>query len=123
MGRVIHFEIHASDLERASKFYTEVFGWKIHKWEGPVEYYLVVTGEGDGIDGGILPRRGDIPEIGAPVNAFVCTVGVASLEDAMTAVERARGTIVVPKNEIPGVGWLCYANDTEGNIFGMMQPV
>jgi predicted enzyme related to lactoylglutathione lyase len=123
MGRVIHFEIHASDLERASKFYTEVFGWTIHKWDGPVEYYLVATGERDGIDGGILPRRGETPEIGAPVNAFVCTVGVASLEDAIAAVERAGGTIVVPKNEIPGVGWLCYANDTEGNIFGMMQPV
>jgi len=123
MGRVIHFEIHASDLERASKFYADVFGWKIHKWEGPVEYYLVATGEGDGIDGGILPRRGKTPEIGAPVNAFVCTVGVASLEDAIGAVERSGGTIVVPKHEISGVGWLCYANDTEGNIFGMMQPV
>jgi predicted enzyme related to lactoylglutathione lyase len=22
---------------------------------------------------------------------------------------------------IPGVGWLCYFKDTEGNIFGMMQ--
>jgi hypothetical protein len=22
---------------------------------------------------------------------------------------------------IPGVGWLAYAKDTEGNIFGMMQ--
>jgi predicted enzyme related to lactoylglutathione lyase len=29
---------------------------------------------------------------------------------------------VVPRMAIPGVGWLAYANDSEGNIFGMMQP-
>jgi predicted enzyme related to lactoylglutathione lyase len=23
---------------------------------------------------------------------------------------------------IPGLGWLAYYKDTEGNIFGMMQP-
>jgi len=28
----------------------------------------------------------------------------------------------VPKMPIPGVGWLAYAKDTEGNIFGIMQP-
>jgi predicted enzyme related to lactoylglutathione lyase len=122
MGRVVHFEIHASNLERATKFYTDVFGWKIHKWDGPMEYCLVATGEGDGIDGGILPRRGAAPEAGAPVNAYVCTVSVGSLDDAAAAVERAGGAIVVPKSEIPGVGWLCYANDTVGNIFGMLQP-
>ena len=30
--------------------------------------------------------------------------------------------IAVPKMPIPGVGWLAYAKDPEGNIFGMMQP-
>jgi uncharacterized protein len=28
----------------------------------------------------------------------------------------------VPKMPIPGVGWLAYIKDTEGNILGMMQP-
>jgi predicted enzyme related to lactoylglutathione lyase len=121
MGRVVHFEIHASNAQRASAFYSSVFGWTIHKWEGPIEYYLVSTGEGDGIDGAIVPRLGDAPTTGAPVNAYVCTIPVLSIEDAILAVERAGGTIVVAKNEIPGIGWLCYAKDTEGNIFGMLQ--
>jgi predicted enzyme related to lactoylglutathione lyase len=30
--------------------------------------------------------------------------------------------VVVPKMAVPGIGWLAYANDTEGNIFGMLQP-
>jgi predicted enzyme related to lactoylglutathione lyase len=31
------------------------------------------------------------------------------------------GTVALPKMPVPGVGWLAYAKDTEGNIFGMMQ--
>jgi len=27
----------------------------------------------------------------------------------------------LPKRQSPGVGWLAYGKDTEGNIFGMMQ--
>ena len=32
------------------------------------------------------------------------------------------GHVAVAKMPIPGMGWLAYAKDTEGNIFGMMQP-
>src|SRR5882762_7349395 len=56
MSRVIHFEIPASDPERASAFYKKVFGWKIEKWPGPMEYWMVTTGaEGaPGINGGLM---------------------------------------------------------------------
>ena len=27
VNRVVHFEIHADDIERAKKFYGDVFGW------------------------------------------------------------------------------------------------
>jgi len=69
VSRVIHFEIPASDPERASKFYQKVFGWKIEKWPGPTEYWLVNTGaEGTpGINGGLMKeswcsRRPTFPE-------------------------------------------------------------
>lgn len=35
MFRVVHFEINAAHPDPAIRFYTEVFGWKIQKWEGP----------------------------------------------------------------------------------------
>ena len=47
MSRVVHFEIPADDPVRAAKFYEDVFGWKIEKWEGPFDYWLVTTGEED----------------------------------------------------------------------------
>ena len=45
MPRVQHFEISADDPEKVAAFYEKVFGWKITKWEGPVEYWLASTGE------------------------------------------------------------------------------
>ena len=34
MPTIIHFEIPADDVERAKKFYSDLFGWKMEKWSG-----------------------------------------------------------------------------------------
>jgi predicted enzyme related to lactoylglutathione lyase len=123
MNRVVHFEIHAEDLNRAARFYSTVFGWQMQAWGGTDEYLLVTTGpEGTpGINGGIVKRRGPAPAEGQAVNAYVCTIEVAKLEEAIAAVEKNGGRITVPKLPIPGVGWLAYAVDTEGNLFGITE--
>ena len=123
MSRVVHFEIHAADPERAVAFYEQVFEWTITKWEGPVPYWLVKTGdEGErGIDGGLMIRQGPPPEEGQPVNAYVCTMDVPDVDAFLQRVSKAGGTIAVPKMPVPGIGWMAYVKDTEGNIFGMMQ--
>jgi predicted enzyme related to lactoylglutathione lyase len=125
MGRVVHFEIHAGDPDRAERFYVDVFGWAVERIGGPVDYRLLTTGPaGDrGIDGAILQRRGDAPQEGQAVNAFVCTIAVDSIEDTERAVATAGGRQVADRMEVPGVGLLSYFNDTEGNIFGALQPV
>jgi predicted enzyme related to lactoylglutathione lyase len=121
MPRPVHFEIHASDPDRAVAFYTAVFGWKFERW-GDVPYWVITTGEGDGIDGGLVPRIGPAPEESAPVHGFVNTIDVADLDQALASVTEAGGSPALPKNPVPGVGWLAYVKDTEGNIFGMLQP-
>jgi predicted enzyme related to lactoylglutathione lyase len=120
MPRVIHFEVHAGDPERAIQFYSGLFGWKFAKF-GEHPYWLITTGAAGtpGIDGGLLPRRGSID--GEAVIAYVCTVDVHDLDATLKAIEAAGGNVVHPKQAIAGVGWLAYAKDSEGNIFGMMQ--
>ena len=116
MPRVVHFEINADEPERAIRFYKNVFGWTVEKWNGPVDYWLLTTGDDKepGINGAITPRT-DTPE------ATVNTVAVPSIDECVSKVRENGGTVIVPKMPVPGVGWLAYCKDTEGNTFGMMQ--
>jgi predicted enzyme related to lactoylglutathione lyase len=123
MARPIHFEIHASDPERVQDFYRKLFGWQFQKWEGPMEYWLVTTGPDaePGINGGLLRRQGPQAAEGQGVNAYVCTVGVDSVNKALGTAGELGGTMAVPKMPVPGMGWLAYVKDPDGNIVGMMQ--
>jgi uncharacterized protein len=116
MPRVVHFEIAAKDPERASKFYSHVFDWKINKWDGPQPYWLATTGDkGEpGIDGGIMKPMKDLPHI-------VNTIDVDSVDEYIRKIKKEGGSIVKPKTSVPGVGYMAYCKDTEGNVFGIMQ--
>ncbi|MQA20481.1 VOC family protein [Rugamonas rivuli] len=122
MGRPVHFEIQASQPQVLIDFYSALFGWSFNKWEGG-EYWLIDTGNAEqrGINGGLLPRQGPVPAAMQSVNAFVCTVDVENLDDTLKQVASLKADVVVPKMPIPGIGWLAYAKDLDGNLFGMMQ--
>lgn len=116
MGRVVHFEIPADDPERAVGFYEKVFGWKFNKWDGPMDYWLIETGDENapGINGGLLKRE-------HPGQGLSNVVDVASADTFAQKVIEAGGRIVVPKTAIPGVGYIVYYQDPEGNVLGMME--
>jgi len=118
MPRPIHFELLADDPARISKFYHDVFGWKIEKWEGPQEYWLCSTGEKGqpGIDGGIM-KRSDAAQFPQTTN----TLDVPDADEYIEKIKKHGGSILMPKMAVPGVGWMAYCKDTEGNVFGIMQ--
>lgn len=120
MPRPVHFDISCDDPQRAQSFYAGVFGWKFNKFggDGQMEYWMISTGEGPGIDGG-LSRRG--PHTTNPT-ATSNTIDVPNLDEFMGKVEGAGGKVLQPRMGIPGVGWFAYCADTEGNPFGIMQP-
>jgi hypothetical protein len=123
MSRVIHFEIHAEQPERAIAFYSALLGWTFTRWGGPMEYWTIETGPASkpGINGGLLKRMGPAPTHGQAVNAYVCTVQVDDLEACMARAQSLGAAVALPKMPVPGIGWLGYLVDTEGNIFGAMQ--
>ena len=116
MSRIVHFEIPTDDPERAIKFYEKVFDWQIEKWDGPIEYWLIMTGEEDkpGIDGG-LARRED------PITGVENTIDVKDLDTSLANVKAHGGEVIRPRMAVPGVGWMAYIKDTEGNVFGLME--
>lgn len=119
MGRVNHFEIYTDDPEAVQPFYRDVLGWKFQKFEGgPMEYWLIATGPDNepGINGGLTrPRKGQDP-------GTINTVAVQSLDQTIKKIEQRGGKICVQKMEIPKVGWLAYAEDPSGNVFGIIEP-
>jgi uncharacterized protein len=124
-NRPIHFEIQADDAERAKKFYENAFGWKIEKASMPgvgMDYWMVMTGEGPGINGGLF-KRSDSPRKNT---TFDCTIQVEDIDKVIAAI-KANGGKIEPfeekeKWEMKGLGWFSRGVDSEGNAFGILQP-
>lgn len=116
MSRVIHFDLSADNPERAALFYTSVFGWKVEKWQGPSDYWLMTTGDEKepGITGGVAARM-------RPNDTTAVIYDVADVDEYARKVKASGGEIREEKQTIAGVGYLVMCRDTEGNTFGVMQ--
>lgn len=116
MPTVVHFEIPFDDVDRAKTFYTDLFGWKIEKYEGG-EYWMITTtdekGE-SGVGGGMMQRR----QPGQPIIQYI---DVPSVGDHLKKVKDLGGQLIVPKMPVPGMGYFAVCQDTEGNSFGLWE--
>lgn len=117
MNRFTHFELATPDLEKTAAFYREVFGWQIQKWEGPVDYWLITTGDAStpGLNGGLMPSATD------QFRGTINTLEVRDIDAAIAKVLAHGGEIVLPKDVIPGVGYQAYFKDNCGIIVGLHQ--
>jgi uncharacterized protein len=116
MSILIHFEIAADRLDRAVKFYRNVFGWKIERLEESEEYWYVTTDDGEGfaVTGGLFER-------GHTVDSTINTFDVPSLDSAAKKITESGGKVLAPKISLPGLGYVQYCQDSEGNTFGIME--
>jgi uncharacterized protein len=120
MPTIGHFEIPADDVNRAKKFYTDLFGWKIEKWDDPkvdMDYFLINTTDSKGnkgLGGGLMKRR-------HPQHSVTDYVEVDSIDEHSKKVTQLGGKIVVPKTAIPTIGYFAVFLDTENNHFGMFE--
>ncbi|WP_243300182.1 VOC family protein [Bacillus litorisediminis] len=126
MGRPVHFEIHVDDMERAKKFYGEVFGWTFEDWSeyAGMPYFGAVTGDATqpGIHGALMQRQSALPEPNQAINGYVCTMGVEDYDSTEAKILNNGGKVALPKYALPGMAWQGYYVDTEGNVFGIHQP-
>ncbi len=115
MPKIIHFEIPAENPERAIEFYSKVFGWKIEKWEGEYDYWLVEAGEEDepGINGAIMPK-----ESGSTISDVI---NVDSYDDFARKIVAEGGKMLTEKMTIPDMGYTGAFQDTEGNVMSIIE--
>jgi predicted enzyme related to lactoylglutathione lyase len=112
MPNIVHFEIPADDIERARRFYVELFGWEIKKIPG-MDYWFISPGEKT-IGGGMM-KRAD------PGQTITNYVEVHSIDEYSRAVENLGGRVKKPKQAVPGMGYFAICLDPEGNTFGIWE--
>ena len=99
---VIHFEIPADNVEKLRRFYSELFGWKIEKTPGPMDYWMIETVPVDengnalrpGVNGGMMRKQHSEHK---PTNY----IAVESVDDYLKKIESLGGKTTVPKMEVP----------------------
>lgn len=125
---IVHFEIPADQPERAAKFYRELFGWEISRYENSAddregfEYWMVRTvptdAEGQptrpGVNGGLMRRM-------MPGQTPVNYIGVANVDEFVRKAERLGAKVLMSKQPVPGMGWFAQLTDPEGNVFAIWQ--
>ncbi len=114
---IVHFDIPADDVERARKFYTELFGWKIERTPGPMEYWMISTTEDqneNAVNGAMMKRI--LPEPG-----YRNYIAVSSVEEYAAKVKKLGGRVVLPKMAVPGLGYFAVCLDTENNCFAIWE--
>jgi uncharacterized protein len=124
---IIHFEIPASNPEKLSDFYKNLFGWKFEKMSmGEMgDYWMIETRAGTaqdmekaqntaGSNGGMIKKM-DANQ--RPVNYIL----VESVDDFSKKIQDLGGKIIVPKTSIPGMGAFALGLDPEGNQVGIFE--
>lgn len=121
MPTVQHFEIPVDNVDRAQKFYKDVFSWDMQKWSSPAdptqEYFMFETsdeGGNKGISGGLMKRQ-------SPQQTVTNYVTVSSIDEYTSKLEQSGGKIIMPKTEIPDMGYILVFMDTENNMFGLYE--
>jgi len=110
-GAIVHYEISATDVDRAQGFWGGLFGWEFGASVMPDgDYRMARTGEQSGV---ALSSYGDP---GHPNVYF-------DVDDMDAAVARVRelGGQADDKQPVPQMGWFAACRDTEGNAFSLWQ--
>ena len=110
------FEIPASDIERAKKFYNTIFEFELIPMPATEGFEMGMFPVEDGVSGAVIQGEGYIPSMEGSV---VYLHGGDDLSVVLDRVEAAGGQIILPKTGIGENGFMAYFKDSEGNRVGL----
>ena len=119
--RVVHVEIPADNPKAASAFYADVFGWPM-RTDDQFNYTTFDTGNNTG--GGFVKAGAAGAETGPvpyKIDSLMVYVSTDDMDATLAEVEKHGGSIILPKMEIPGSGWMGVFKDPNGNHVGLWQ--
>ncbi|MGZ3766294.1 MAG: VOC family protein [Mucilaginibacter sp.] len=110
------FEIPATDLNRAQKFYETIFDIEMATIDMPQLQMRVFPIEDQMNIGGAICQSGNFYKPSAESGPLLYLNGNPDLQKVLNKVEAAGGTIVIPKTQIStDYGYMAVFLDTEGN--------
>jgi predicted enzyme related to lactoylglutathione lyase len=111
---IVHVEIPAKNLQAAGDFYSQVFGWKVEV--DAVYNYAMFSAEG-GPGGGFVSTEAahDGGMMQYKVDSLLVYLGSDDIDADLARIEAHGGKTVLPKTEIPQVGWFAIFTDPTGN--------
>lgn len=121
MNSVVHFEVPADDLTRAQKFYSDVFGWAMRVDMGDTKLVSTTDVGENGMPKNPGAINGDIFKREGELKNPVLMIDVPNIDEHLSKITEAGGSIVVPKTEVEDMGWCAYFKDTEGNVMGIWE--
>ncbi|MHA1324967.1 MAG: VOC family protein [Candidatus Helarchaeota archaeon] len=116
MVRITHIHIPVEDMERARRFYREVFEWEVEDTGSAFQILKWIETESSkkSIYGALYKhqRSQDTPSI---------VIDVPSIDIYVKKVQKAGGKLVTSKNQISLFGYLAEVTDSEGNLIGFYE--
>jgi uncharacterized protein len=115
------FEIPATDLARATKFYETIFGVSLIPMDLPnIKMRMFPIDDPMTGIGGAVVDSGDFHKPSATDGPLIYLNGNPDVQIVLDKVEKAGGKVTVPKTEIsPEYGFMALIIDTEGNRIGL----
>lgn len=118
---IVHIEIPAEKAEEAGKFYGDLFDWKI---ESDSTYnYVQFQAEGGPGGGFVEIGEGGGGHIQYKPDSVLLYVSTDDINGTLARVESLGGKTLLPKTEIPHVGWWGVFTDPTGNRIGLFTGI
>jgi predicted enzyme related to lactoylglutathione lyase len=112
-GDITHIDIPVSDTDRATKFYSGLFGWQIAEVPG-YEGYPMWQAPNAISGGGLAPRSEGFTQPRSYVE-------VDSIDETLARVRESGGTVVMERSAISPTSWWAVFTDPDGNHVGLYE--
>jgi hypothetical protein len=110
---IVHVEISGHNPSASADFYTDIFGWKIECDPNFPDYPMFDGGTGPG--GGFTKIDNEMYKPGD----VVVYIATDDIEATLTKIEATGGKTLLPKTEIPHMGWFAFFADPGGTRIGL----
>ncbi|MEM1123052.1 MAG: VOC family protein, partial [Bacteroidota bacterium] len=109
------FDVPATTPLKSINFYNQVFGWTFQPCQNQTKWTASVESTEHQIFGNPFLRKAKSAQ------SLTNAIEVENVDQTLRNIQAAGGKVIVPKFEIPSIGWMAYFKDLEDNIFGIMQ--